>query len=169
LAYFCDRSNSHLRSRFNKRLRKCDRRKVRPVAKYLFQVAPTSTRIFTPGSNATDNETHGGSWRYGCYDLRVESAGRPTGHPVASSAVIFAFYRLVVFQWQVERTNLRIGLPVYRPGYANPWIGTASAQAATLPSRAFTIVGSSTAMSRTYHNLRIGLPVYGLAYRSVDW
>jgi len=70
---------------------------------------------------------------YGCYDLRVESAGRPTGHPVASSAVIFAFYRLVVFQWQVERTNLRIGLPVYRPGYANPWIGTASAQAATLP------------------------------------
>jgi len=26
---------------FNKRLRKCDRRKVRPVAKYLFQVAPS--------------------------------------------------------------------------------------------------------------------------------
>jgi hypothetical protein len=36
------RTRTYVAVLFNKRLRKCDRRRVRPVAKYLFQGAPTA-------------------------------------------------------------------------------------------------------------------------------
>jgi hypothetical protein len=49
----------------------------------------------------------------------------------AFAAFIFAFYRLVAFQ-RVERTNLRIALPVYRPVRQSvDWYGFGPA---TLPS-----------------------------------
>jgi len=92
---------------------------------------------------------------------------------VASPAVIFAFYHLVAFQ-RVERTNLRIGLPVYRPARQSvDWYGFGPA---TLPRVAHSPAsGSSTAMSRTYQStdwptsLRTGLPVGRLVGQSLGY